>query len=492
MALDSRHPKYSHWLPAWIKLRDAYEGEDAIKEKAAEYLPPTPSQLLDGLGRKDGKAEIGLQNYTNYIARAQYPSYVEDAVRTMVGVMHNKPPNIELPAVLEPLRQRATVDGESLPLLLRRINAEQLTVGRIGLLADAPTDGNAPLPYLAVYYAETIINWDDGAPGQVPQSLNLVVLNETVPRRMTDFQWENVKAYRVLMLGAGDPALNEGRAVYLQGLFVDTTQFNETAMFAPSIRGRAFDQIPFTFINHCDMVPDPAKPPLLSLANVCLGIYRGEADYRFNLFMQAQDTLVIIGEEAKPEEDEGQPTRVGAGFKIDLPPGGDAKYIGVTDAGLSEQRQALENDHKRAKELAGQMVDTSSRQKESGEALKIRVAAETATLKDIALTGAEGLQTSLRQIATWIGADPEKVIVTPNLDFAEAKMTPTDFFTLMQAKEKGLPISDETSHALMVKHDISVRTFQEEQVDVEKEREARIAAAQAMKPPPPQRPPQAA
>lgn len=440
-------------------MRDSYAGEQAIKAKGFDYLPATPGQFLDGLQ----SGQIGYHSYIGYKTRACFPSYVTDAVKGMVGVMHHKPPVIELPAAMEPMRERGTLHGESLALLLRRINEAQLMTGRIGLLLDLVP--GASLPYIVSYSAETITNWDDGARTETaPQTLNLVVLNETEQERNSDFGWENVIQYRVLVLG--DPIANETMGVYQQGVFREQSAFNREALITPAIRGAALDQIPFVFINATDILSEPMMPPLLGLSNVCLAIYRGEADYRQNLFMQAQDTLVVIG-----QTDPAKEYRLGTGGGIEVPVGGDAKFIGVSSQGLPEQRQALENDHKQAAELAGRLMDTTSRAKESGDALRIRVAAQTATLNQIALAGAEGLQTILRQGAQWIGADPAQVIVSPNLDFADAGITPAEFLQLTQAKAAGLPISEETMHSLLKENDYTEKDFAEEFGMIEQERE---------------------
>ena len=51
----------------------------------------------------------------------------------------------------------------------------------------------------------------------------------------------------------------------------------------------------YQIINSCDVVSDVDDPPLLDLGNACMTIYRSDADYRQNLFMQGQDTFVTIG-----------------------------------------------------------------------------------------------------------------------------------------------------------------------------------------------------
>lgn len=473
MALNSFNPQYSEIVYDWYKLRDCYDGESAIKglrvragrlSRDLDYLPATPGQNLDGLGH----GQLGRQNYDAYKNRAVFPSFVSEAVKAMIGVMHNKPAVIELPSALEPLRERATVTGESLNLLLRRINEAQLITGRIGLLLDLPAQGNPQLPYVVTYEAEHVINWDDGAvDNPTLQTLNLVVLDESDYERNVEFEWRMVNQYRVLVLG--DPEANETAGLYQQALFRETTTFNPALLMTPSIRGNTLQQIPFVFVNSTDLLPEPINPPLLQLADLCLAIYRGEADYRQNLFMQAQDTLVTIGE----LEREGD-VRVGAGGHIKVPVGGDAKFIGVGSAGLGEQRSALENDRRRAAELGAQLLDATSRQKESGEALHIRVAAQTATLNQIALAGAEALQRILRIAAEWIGADPKAVTVSPNLDFANAGASPADVLQIAQAKASGAPISDESFHAYLKESEYTVMEFADEMALIEQERQAAI------------------
>lgn len=458
MALSSKHPAYTEMFPHWEKMRDSFDGEDAIKDGGTKYLPATHGQNLDGME----PGGLGLKNYMAYKMRAVYPSYVEEGIEEMIGAMHQKPPTIKLPKALEPLMDSATVNGESLAMLLRRINEEQLIVGRIGLLLDF-AENQSPIPHIASYGAETIFNWDDGARSDpVIQALNLVVLCETEPERTAEMEYVDVEKYRVLVLGS--PEANEAAGVYRQATFRETVTFSEDGLFEPTVRGKTLDRIPFIFVNASDLLPTPQKPPLIKLANLCLAIYRGEADYRNALYMQGQDTLVVIGGE------EGQTFRVGTGAGIFPPIGGDAKYIGANSSGLPEMRQAIANDRDRAAQMAGQLLDSTSRMKESGIALSTRVAAQTVTLHQIALTGAEGMKKILQMAAIWVGANPEEVIVHPNIDFAGAKLTPSEYLQLSQAKSEGLPLSDESLHQQLKKDEYTVMEFVDEMKLIAEER----------------------
>lgn len=463
--VNTSNPLYTEFITDWKTMRDTYRGERIVKENGTIYLPATSGMIADGMETATSR---GFQAYSAYRRRASFPDAVKEAVKAMVGVMHHKPPTIELPESMDPMRENATLRHESLEVLLRRINEEQLVTGRLGLLLDLPETvirDTGVLPYIAFYDAERIINWDEGRrDGIVVDNLNLVVLDESEFERKKSFSWEYENKYRVLVLG--DPLENEpvGEGIYKVGVFRDQNfTFSDDALVEPSLRGNTLDEIPFVFINAKDIVPQPDDPPLIGLANLALTIYRTDADYRQSLFMQGQDTLVVVG---SAEEDD---FRVGAGATIKLPIGGEASYIGVESKGLEEQRKALENDKAAAGQKGGQSLDSVSRERESGDALKIRVAARTATLNQVALAGAFGLQSILRTAATWAGADPEQVVVTPNLDFTADELGGEELTKLMTAKGLGAPISLLSIHEQMQDKDMTNLTFEEELDEIEKE-----------------------
>src|SRR6185295_12082160 len=138
-----------------------------------------------------------------------------------------------------------------------------------------------------------------------------------------------------------------------------TPALDPQVFFPPVFRGKPMEEIPFIIINSCDINSSVDYPPLIGLGRLCMAIYKMEADYRQNLFMQGQDTLITIGGIIDPETGDANlgttqdGVRVGAGARIDLNMGGDAKYIGVQSQGLPEQRQALDADKKAAQAKSG-------------------------------------------------------------------------------------------------------------------------------------------
>lgn len=464
-SIDSVHPLYSDFRIDWDLMRDSYTGERKVKSKTDVYLPPTGNQRKDGYPKID---TAGTKSYKAYIQRARFPNFTREAVQMAVGMMHCQPPEIKMPKAMEGVRSSR---GEDLNQLLRRINTEQIVSGRIGLLADLPVSApvGKDIPYITTYIPEKIINWDDGEINLlVPQQLNLVVFDESEQVRDGGFSWTEKKKHRVLSLGP--VAANDGEVegiFYKFGVFSEENPFSPEGLRAASYRGRKLNRIPFIFVNVCDLVSDPDQPPLLDLANLCMTIYRGEADYRQNLFMQGQDTFVTVGG-AFDDDDE---IRTGAGTRVDMPMGGDAKYVGVSSNGLSAQRDALNDDRSRAGSMGAQTMDTVSRERESGTSLHIRMAARTADMTQIAMAGSQGLEHILKVIAEWMDEDPEEVKVTPNLEFGDSSLTGQSMVEQQTARNLGYPLSAKSLHDNAVKHGLTELSFEEEMKQAEKEKE---------------------
>lgn len=468
--LANQHPEYTCRIHDWQQMRDTWSGQRAVKARGQCYLPATSGMVEDW---SSGKGE---QAYAAYLLRALFHSFVSDAVDTMVGMLWNKPPTYEIPKELEYLLPKASTAGEGLMELHRSMNRQQLITGRMGLLVDLPanTGTASPQPYIAPYYAESIINWDAGFRGETQvETTNLVVLDESGPKRTNLFGWENRVQYRVLMLG--DPEGNEAQGVYRYGVFGQDGQtvvpFDYSQMIAASSRGLPFDRIPWTFVNANSTHSSPCDAPLLGLSDLCLAIYRLEADYRQALFMQTQDTLFTKGFTDNMET----PLRTGAGGRIHAQTkDGDAKYIGVASQGLPELRTARENDLKMAASKAGELMDASSRARESGTALEMRIGTKTSVMSEIAISAGEGLQKALRDVAQWKGMKPsqiESIIVKPNFEFASREFASLDFKNLVESKLLGAPFSWESLHQWSAKRGGvgSDLTFSQMMTQIEKE-----------------------
>jgi hypothetical protein len=470
MALPDKHPEYVIRLGEYIQMTDTYDGERSVKSKRLDYLPATEGMVQDGMTTPSSP---GWRDYEAYLTRAVYHDVVKDAVKAMVGIIHSRPMEITLPVRMEAMMQKATLQGEGLQQLARRITVSQLVFGRCGLLADVPS--NQPIgevmPYLSFYDPIRIINWDAGKLNEGVNDLDLVVLDESGYRR-EGFTWKTERKYRILARGPGalvdgwtGPAENDPYGVALK---INESDMPVAADFVyPSIGGKTLNKVPFVFIGSNDLVPEPEVPPLMGLSNLALAIYRGEADYRQTLYLQGQNTLVIIGgstDEAAPQQ-----LRVGNKGVIDLKLGGDAKYIGVSAAGLGEMRQSLTNDKDRAAKEGVAFLDVGNSNGESGEALRIRTAGRTTTLSSVSKACGLGLEQALKFCAEWLGEDPNEVVVKPTTDFADQTVAGAALLAFMQAKQLGLPLSLRSMHRMMKLNDMTEMDFEKENEQIEEE-----------------------
>lgn len=471
MTIDEKHPLFAAAQPDWQLMADVYAGERAVKDRGEEYLPVTPGMLADGYRSGDADA---VARYQAYRLRAQFPEYTREAISGLLGVIHRKKPTIEVPDALQPMVDRATVWGESLELLWQRVTVAQLLEGRYGLAVDVPAgvSGAGVVPYIATYSATTIPNWDTSVGGEGRERAVLIVLNESGPRR-AGLRWDDEERYRILALAGvarqlGAAGIDDiGESEYVVGELLasgegGSKEITGATWVAPSIASKRLERIPFSFVNPMDTTAAPDLPPLLWLARLCLAIYRADADHRQALFAQSQDTLVIRGRDPK----KGGDVRVGAGAVIETPYNGGAEFIGPQSQGLAEQRSALENDHARASRYAVQLLDTGGDAAESGEALRVRVSARTATLAGMQRVAAAAIRDCLVNAGRWKGISEQMldaIVVEPNLDFSDATVEAAALSALMDAKVKGAPISMRSVHAFMAKHEFTNLTYEEEQ-----------------------------
>lgn len=387
-------------------MRASARGEKAVKEAGEDYLP-MPSGFRV-------QADGGRAMYAAYQKRAQFSEIVAPTIRGMIGVIHRTEAQISMPKAMEGLWEKATADGLPLEALHRRITGELLLMGRYSLLADAASEGS-DLPWLAGYTTEALINWSPAR--------DFFVLDESGLQR-DGFLWNQKQAYRVLRL-------EEGR--YTVERYANTEKEGDDAQ--PTMRGGgALKDIPFVVIGSKDLSVSPDEPPLIGVARAALAMYRLDADYRHQLYMSGQETLVIINGDA--------PSAVGAGVVLSLKASKedhqpDAKYVGPAGTGIAAHREAIQDERGNAAAAGARLFDTEKKSAESGDALRIRYAAQTATLTSIALASAQGLEKALRHIAIMIGARPDEVIVKPNLSFVEAGLTPREAADLVKLWQDG-------------------------------------------------------
>jgi hypothetical protein len=402
MSINTRHPSITADVQAeWRLMRDAMSGESAIKRAGEVYLP-----MPGGFKAMGGNA--GVDAYEAYKARAQFPEITSPSVSAMIGIAHTQQAQIDLPSGMEYLLEAATPDGLTLDQLHRKITRELLVMGRYGVLADAPEGGGSP--YLVGYTAESIINWDD----------DFFVLDECGMVR-NGYTWERVEKYRVL-------AMVEGRLVHTV-----SEAGAEVAKPVIGAGGKAISRVPFAVASSGDLTPAIVPPPLIGVARPAKAIYQLSADYRWQLFMSGQETLVAINGTA--------PTAVGAGVVHSMMGAEgitpDLKYVSPTCNGIEAHKAAILECRNEAIAAGARLFDQAQSKQESGDARSLRYASETATLMSVVLSSCGLLERSLRNVAMLLGQDETAVVVTPPAELMKEVMTPAEAAALMGVWQGG-------------------------------------------------------
>ena len=405
MSIKSFHPALTaERRSEWQLMRDAMDGESAIKVQAELYLPKP------GGFKNNPATEVAL--YNAYRMRAQFPEILAPSVGAMIGIIHDKEIGIEMPDAMSFLWENA--DGLGLPLeaLHRRITRELLVIGSYGILADAPREGGNP--FLAGYSRDSIINWDR----------DWWVTDETGMVRK-GFVWEKIERYRVFSMGplGYEQFLYEGEGKAAEEIEIK------------GLGGQRLPRIPFAVGGARDLSPRLEAPPLIGVARAALAIYQLSADYRWQLYMSGQETLVAINGEG--------PAMVGAGVvhamhgAEGLTP--DLKYVSPTCAGIEAHKVAIEENRTAAVQAGARLMQESNGQ-ESGEARGMRFASELATLTSIAQNSCALLERSLRNAAMLMGlgeAAEASIVVTPPRDLLDSTITPAEAESLMRIWQSG-------------------------------------------------------
>lgn len=495
MAVDAVHPRFTDREEEWQLCGDALRGEQAVKEAGRRYLPcPTGFSA-------NPDTKIGEALYQAYLERAEFPDLFGLTLRGMVGLIHKKESVVEgiEGTPLEKMFESATRPSSGQPMTLAALHQEitrnLLSKGRVGLLAEAASTGS-DTPWLALYTAESVRNWSD--------NYGMFVLDESglIQSGTDEFAWVEAKKYRVLRIDEGGyygqvyedhPVVGASPDPTVQSLPGPAPATNEQALagirprsqqvptqrasstlsvgseiYEPKIRGgKKMDFIPFVVGGPTRMGPNPENPPLLPIARAAKSIYQLNADYRHQLFMSGQETLFVIG-----VDKEDVPTAVGAGVVAGIPADGDAKYVSPSCSGINAHKVAIADKAGDAISAGVQLMDQGGGQ-QSGDALRLRYGAQTATLITISTQSAAILETGLRYCARMVGMSEdkiEKIIVKPNTEFLDTVMTAQDAQALVGVWQSGA-IAYDTLFENFVRGGIASgeRSAEEEQERIDEE-----------------------
>lgn len=442
------HDLYDFLFPDWVTIGDcAYGGERVIKLKEERYLIKTDGQK---------ESSDGIGSYKSYKFRAVFFGYPGKVLKTMVGLMTRKDDYFEFPDSMEYLKKKATSQGDSIQELGRKTKECVSGYGRSGVLGYVSSDGNEIL--FKKYNAFDIRDWI-----VIDGEVRAILLDESDYRPTKGFSQEIDP--RFLLIG-----LN-GKGIYYQVIIKSEADIPKLDEFdydnpekefkkdysEPEFKGNKSKSIPFQFFNPSDNSHIPGMSPILNLCNMTLALYRNEADYRQQIFMQSQGTPVFTGF----DEDEQDKIILGSeGGIASENAEAEASFLELKGNGLPEARNANADLHKHCVQEGLSLVITTS-EPESNAALMTRMDSKTASIAEIVDACENGFTDLLRIVAIWMKEDPEKLVVKCNKDFMRSEDVGQEIVNIVNSWKQGFPISIEDLHEYAVKNDLTERTLED-------------------------------
>jgi len=481
VAVDATHPDYEMNALAWMRARDVFAGEDAVKAAGVRYLPRLDSQTDD--------------EYLAYKCRAAFFNATARTADSFVGLIFRRDPTFKLPEgnsgagrAMGNFLDDADMLGTTLVSYAKNVASEVIGVGRAGTLIDWE-DEVERRAYAVLFPAEQIINWRT-ARVNGRNVLSLLVLRELVTDghradgAKDEFEAETVEQLRVLKLvpaihKAGDAAEVKplvGRATAMQcevEIWQRKPNKNKRAKpewikmetRTPLRLGKPLPLIPFVFHGPRHSLPVVDKLPLADIIAANLDHYRLNADYKHGLHFTALPTAFVSG------FDKSASLRIGSStaWVAELP-GATAAFLEFKGDGLKTFERAMDRDERHMAVLGTRMLESQKRVGESADAIELRQSGENSVLSAVSLSVSDSLTQVLRWVYWWNstevtpdGVGEDLVLAQLNTDFG-AKGLASDEIAAIVAAWQASAISRETMFELFRKGEVlpAGRSNQEE------------------------------
>lgn len=416
------------------RIRTCVAGSRFVKAKrySPGYLPiPDPDEPDD---------TKRTNRYNSYLDRAVFYGVTGRTLRGLVGLVYDKDPAVQIPALMQPLL--ADIDGAGLSIdqHSQRSLRDVVSLGRGGLFTDYPQTlgpttraqalGGNIRPTVTYYKPEDIINWRTRTIGGKVQPC-LVVMKYREAIEDDGFSESFEDRYRVLRLDDGNRYTIE---IWREG------DGEAPAPIMPlDGRGQPFMEIPFEFMGSTDNSPAIDDSPLLDIAELNLAHFRNSADYEESTFMVGQPTPVFAGltkdwvQNVLKNE-----VRLGSRGAVSLPQGGSADLLQAEPNTMV--KEAMEHKEAQMIALGAKLIENTGTQQTATEATL-----DTVLDNSVLATCARNVSSAYRRSLGWawqymtgeIVENPEVIDYALNTDFAARMLTAAERSEIVAEWTKG-------------------------------------------------------
>jgi len=450
MPVDKTRVDYDAIKPKWKRLRDCFNGRDALLKAGAEYVPDLP-----GIDANGNIAYRKRGNFYNALMRT---------VSGLNGAIFQDAPEVDIAESLKPILDDITMTNVSFETFATETGKEVFLTGRYGVLVDMPRPVSAPgsstggvirtepvdmRPYCVAYRAEEIINWRTTRRGG-DEILTMVVMCEHVEAGYTvddPFSCDILEQYRVLMLNPEGKCITQIWRKNRAGDKWEKTVEGDVVLMR---RGEALTFVPFVFLGALSAGPELEHPPLIDLADVNLGHWRNSVDYEYGLHLVALPTPWRSGAKGNTTNTD---VPLGPSVVWELEANGSAGMLEFSGAGLGALVVAMDEKKKQMATLGAKLLEDAPQTQETATAAKMRHTGETASLKTVAQALEQGLSQVLQICVWWQTTDAtpteSEASVELNKEYLDVRATPQEIQVALTALQAG-EISFETWYNLLL------------------------------------------
>lgn len=429
VSVRTKHRDWNYHYAKWKKVRNAIAGDLIV--------------YLRNVGRNEPDQKYGEARQVEYEDGAICYNFTKRTLSGMVGSVMRKDPEQIIPDELEYLLRNCDGSGVGLWQHAQDTLMEIDSVGRGGLLVDAPETGAATAaeqnegllnPVIAFYTAENIINWRLQRFGSVNRVV-MVVLREV---------WEYFGADDefVVKYGAQYRVLDLDDGKYRQRLYRFTQNdgdLQEVVTIYPDLGPALTGKIPFTFIGASNNDASIDDAPLLPLSELNIGHFRNSADNEESSFVVGQPTLFIFPGETmnNAQFQEANPNGIKFGSRTghNLGAGGDAKLVQATENNLAKQNML--DKETQAIQIGAQLITPT--QQITAESARLQRGADTSVMATIARNVSMAYTEALKWVASMMGIrEGVEIEFKLNMEFFLTPMTAQDRTAWMADINAGL------------------------------------------------------
>ena len=427
--------EYRKMLPVWLQMEDTYNQD--VKRYAHRYIAPPPGLFQEDLTNNE---EIALtikglktpvaENSGWPAAAIAYalggfePDLVSRTLKGFSSLVGEHEPVVELPSSMEYLVNSATKDKLTLNRLYLNCVHSVLLKGRVPLYVDIFEDK----PVLVQYPAESNVYWRRSDAGPDNSLFNYAILKEFVPNQ--EFLLLETKNYLEYLEVHLELYIDPVDGTFKVRKYEQTpVQGIEKSTITPNVMGNTIDFVPLITIGSLDNTPDVDVAPLLGISNCVTQIYTLGCMLAHAENKSAVPTMYMTG--VDPDQ---APSVMGASVVLTLPDyQSNVGYTKTDTSAMSHIQSRMEDFYAQAQELGASLLGSQKHGTESGEALRLRQASSTATLKSVVNNVGQGLERALKMVAMWMGENPDEVIFQPNNEFSTFALTANETVALVQS-----------------------------------------------------------